>query len=238
MTKKNPQKHVILGTPPTFVRTTLAEQVHEAIKERILDQTLEPGARLSIDSIARELGVSSSPVREALIKLEGERLVVCELYAGYRVSAHPQRKHLYDLLDYRILLESHCARLGAGRSDPMVVASLEEQMERMLNTPILGTKYREYADFVQADSRFHHIIVDSAQNEVMSDVYVSLNALILQSRLYLTRQGGSVSSEEVIDEHRSILQAYRDGNGERAAQMITAHLEGGRRRLLKFLPEE
>jgi DNA-binding GntR family transcriptional regulator len=83
----------------------LAEQAYEIIKGRILDRDLPPGARLNIDALVRDLGVSSSPLQEALAKLQAERLVVFELYSGYSVAPEPSLSYLRDLVDCRILQE-------------------------------------------------------------------------------------------------------------------------------------
>jgi DNA-binding GntR family transcriptional regulator len=215
-----------------IVRTTLSEQTYEALKERILDQTLEPGARLNIDSLSRELDVSSSPIREALARLEAERLVVSELYSGYAVAPKPSAQYLADLLEYRIVIEAHCALLGAPRKDPQILGHMHQAFDRMAAIPRLGTRYREYRRFVQADAWFHQLLVDSACNEVMSTTYESLHAILIQSRLYRTREGGSAPSSEVMQEHAVILEAFDAGDGPAAQAAVRRHLEGGRRRLI------
>lgn len=215
-----------------ITRTTLSEQTYETLKERILDKTLPAGAKLNIDALSRELNVSSSPIREALARLEGERLVVSEVYAGCSVAPEPTAGYLHSLLDCRVVLEGHCARIGAPRKDPKVLDVLRSAYLEMAAIPAIGTKYREYRRFVQADARFHQAIVDSAANEVISGLYEGLNAIIMQSRLYRDRQGGSSRAHEVLDEHRRILATFEAGEGEAAARMLREHLEGGRRRLL------
>lgn len=220
------------GMARTIVRTTLAEQTYEAIKERILDQTLAPGSRLNIDSLARDLAVSSSPIREALARLEAERLVTSELYTGYAVAPKPSASYLAALTDYRLVVESHCALVGAPRGRKAVLTQLRQAYEKMAAVPLLGTRYREYRRFVEWDGKFHQVLVDSAENEVMSTTYSSLHALLIQSRLYRTREGGSTPSSEVMSEHQAILAAFEAGDGEAAAAAVRAHLEGGRRRLI------
>ena len=215
-----------------LVRTTLSERTYEAIKERVFDQLLAPGTRLNIDGLSRELNVSSSPVREALARLAVERLVVLEGYSGYRVAPEPTAKYLTDLLDYRMLTEGHCAQMGAARKSQEDVTKLRRLIERMQSIPLLGTRYREYRRFVDYDAQFHQLLVDSAGNEVISQTYASLNAIIVQSRLYLNREGGSTSSDQVVKEHKAILKAYEAGDGDAAKRAICEHLEGGRRRLL------
>jgi DNA-binding GntR family transcriptional regulator len=213
-------------------RSTLSERTYEALKERILDQTLPAGTRLNIDALSRELGVSSSPIREALARLEGERLVVAELYSGSSVAPQPTSDYLHQLLDFRQLLEGHCALIGAPRGDRKTLAQMRHTFARMAAVPQIGTRYREYRRFVEADVGFHQAIVDSAGNAVMSDAYRSLNAIILQSRLYRNRSGGAARANEVMAEHRRILEAFEAGDGRLAARLIGEHLAGGRRRLL------
>jgi DNA-binding GntR family transcriptional regulator len=216
----------------TIIRRTLSDQTYEALKERILDQTLEPGARLNIDSLSRELGVSSSPIREALARLEAEKLVVSELYSGYAVAPKPSGVYLADLLQYRLVIEAHCALVGAPKRDKSILSQMRQAYDRMAAIPRISTRYREHRRFVQADADFHQALVDSCGNQVMSSTYGSLHALLIQSRLYRNREGGSAPSTEVMQEHRAILDAFEAGNGEAAAQALRAHLEGGRRRLI------
>ena len=215
-----------------LVKRPLSDQTYEALRERILDQGLLPGSRLNVDRLARELGVSSSPVREALARLEAERLVVSEMYSGYTVAPEPTLTYLRDLLSFRIVLEGHCARIGAARRDPVVIAALRAAVERMAKTRRLGRKYKEYRRFVAADALFHQTIVDSAGNEVISGVYASMHAILLQSRLYLNRQSGSARADEVGEEHAKILEAFEAGDADAAEAALRHHLDGGKRRLL------
>ncbi|MEI7446250.1 MAG: GntR family transcriptional regulator [Burkholderiales bacterium] len=215
-------------------RTTIAEKVYEDIKERILDQTLKPGERLTIESLSRLLATSSSPIREALARLESEKLVVSRFYAGYSVAPSPDPAFLDGLLDFRALVEGHCARIGAPRRDPAVLEAMESAFAQMSKTKRIGNRYREYRRFVQEDARFHGAIVASAGNPATLQVYGNLHAVLLQSRLYVSRKtADGERAGQVMAEHSAILEAFRRGDGEAAERAIRDHLEGGRRRLLK-----
>lgn len=219
-----------------LVRTTLTERTYEALKERILDRRLEAGARLNIDALSREFSVSSSPIREALVRLEAERLVTSELYAGYSVAPHPTDDYLRDLLSFRVMLEGQCALLGAPRRNRAVLAAMRQAHDQMCRAPGIGRRYREYTRFVQADGRFHQALVDSAENLVMAEVYANLQPIILQSRLYFSTQSDETRLREVLSEHGRVLEAFQNGDGEAARAAVVAHLEGGRRRLLDVPP--
>jgi DNA-binding GntR family transcriptional regulator len=213
-------------------RTSLSDLTYEALKERILDRKLEPGERLNIDALTRSLGVSSSPVREALVRLEAERLVVLELYAGYTVAPHPTRDYLNQLYDFRVVVEGHCARVGAARRNPATLALLRALVKKMAATKRLGAKYQEYKKLGQADAQFHQAIVDSAGNDVMSEVYASKRSHLLMSRLFRARPDAGAPASVVMDEHRAVLAAYEKGDGAAAQRALVQHLERSRRRLL------
>jgi DNA-binding GntR family transcriptional regulator len=220
-----------------LVRTTVSEQIYEDIKERIIDQTLAPGARLNIDALARELSVSSTPIREALARLEREQLVSLELYAGYSVAPPPRPDYLEGLLDFRILWEGHCAFVGASKKRPETLRALEQSYKKMRSIKRLGTKYSEYRKFTDEDARFHQAIIDGAENPAMSKIYAGLHIILLQSRLYLTRSATGAPSELVLAEHERILGAFTAGDGEAARDAIVSHLEGGRARLRRAISE-
>ncbi|HYD56044.1 MAG TPA: GntR family transcriptional regulator [Burkholderiales bacterium] len=213
-------------------RTTLSEQTYEALKERILDQTLAPGTWLNIDALVRELGVSSSPVREALARLEAEKLVVLQLYSGYSVAPHPTADYLNQLMEFRILVEGYCARVGAPRRNPATLALLASLVKRMSATKRLGARYREYKKLGQADGQFHQAIVDSAGNEVLSQVYASKHAHLLMSRLFRHRADAGSPAAVVMAEHRAVLRAYEEGDGRAAEKALCRHLEASRQRLV------
>jgi DNA-binding GntR family transcriptional regulator len=221
--------------PPSrpFTRTALSEQTYEELKERILDQTLAPGSRLNIDALSRSLKVSSSPLREALARLVSDRLVVSELYSGYTVAPGPTPKYFGDMLDMRIVLEGHCALVGAPKRLPKVLRTMTQAMEKMTGVRKFGPRYRDYRKFVQADTDFHQALIDSAENEAISQTYANLHLMLLQARLYLHRKGSpGTAFTEVRDEHNAVLTAFQAGDGVAARDAVRNHLEGGRRRLL------
>ncbi|WP_291295394.1 GntR family transcriptional regulator [Elioraea sp.] len=225
------KRRVVRPGSRSVPRTTIAERVYEDIKERILDQTLAPGERLTMDFLCRELAVSSSPVREALARLESEKLVVSEVYAGYSVAPPPDPEYLRGLLRFRILVEGHCGCVGAPKRLPDVLKAMESAFDAMARTKKLGTRYREYRRFIQEDSRFHRAIVTSSGNPATIAIYANLHPILLQSRLYITRSTDGSPAEEVLLEHEKILAAFREGDGDAAEAAIRTHLEGGLRRL-------
>jgi len=227
-------KNPLLKNIRVLTRSTIADQVYIDIKERILDQTLKPSERLTIENLSRSLGVSSSPIREALTRLESEKLVVSEFYTGYSVAPAPDPKYLRDLLDFRIMLEGECAIIGAPKKNHDTLAAMSSAFENMAKTKRLGTRYREYDNFIAEDIKFHQAIVASSENLAMIEIYSKLNAILHQSRLYISRSTDGSPAEEVMLEHHQILAAFVNGDSKAAASAIKLHLNGGKRRLLKI----
>jgi DNA-binding GntR family transcriptional regulator len=229
---------LLTGKARLLTKSTLAEQVYEVLKEQILDGALQPKTRLNIDALSKDLSVSSSPIREALARLEAERLIVSELYSGYSVAPTPAPSYLNQVLDFRILLEGACARIAAERRDPEVIEALRKVLSVMSKTHKLGAHYHQYRKFVQADARFHLIIVNSARNEVFTEVYskmhtiAGMHAILLQSRLYLDRKHQPTPSDNVLNEHRAIVDAFVKGDGRAAESALRQHLENGRKRVM------
>ena len=215
---------------PAIGRSGLTTQAYEALKEQILDQTIAPGARINIDQLVAEMGVSSTPIREALARLLSERLVSFAPYIGYSAAPIHDDAWFYDMVDFRVMLEGAAAEKGAPRRDPQTIASLAAAFEEMGNSG-LGHHYRKYARFNNADARFHQTIVASADNRVFVQVYNDMQPHVHYARLYLSR--GVEEETDVADEHMSILAAYRAGDGEAAKAAVVAHLQAAGSRLLK-----
>lgn len=201
----------------------LAGRVYEAIKEAILDLKLAPGTRVNMDQLARELGVSISPIREALIRLTGERLVVFKSYSGYAVTPLPGKQSLLDLVDTRLLMESHAARIGAPRRDPAVLATMHEAMEQ-ISRHCLSRKYKEYRGLLEWDFRLHAALIASSGNSTLVQIYEDLHPSTQSSRLYIYTQQG-IDPAVMVQGHHPIVRAYEQGDPDAAVEAVRVHMD-------------
>jgi DNA-binding GntR family transcriptional regulator len=201
----------------------LAGRVYEAIKEAILDLKLAPGSRINMDQLARDLGVSISPIREALIRLTAERLVVFKSYAGYAVTPIPDKQSILDLVDARLLIESQAARLGAPRREPAILATMHQAMEEISHL-CFGSKYREYRSLTESDARLHGAIIASSGNSVFVRIYEDLHPHTQISRLYIHGQR-EIDPAIILQGHVPILRAYEQGDADAAVEAIRVHME-------------
>jgi DNA-binding GntR family transcriptional regulator len=203
-------------------RLGLTDRVHERLKELILDQKLGPGTYLNIDSLCKQLNVSSSPLREALARLSGQRLVDFKPFIGYSVAEVPSKQYYLDLMQVRLLLECHAARTGAPHLNPSCITVMEQAVRAMEKLPS-GQQYREYRVFNSWDAKFHRAIVESANNLPLVQVYLDLNVHLHLARLYVISGGFNAAS--AVRDHAAILNAFRTGDAAKAEAAVRNHLE-------------
>lgn len=198
----------------------------------ILDQQVAPSEHLNIDTLAPRLGVSQTPIREALARLEAEGLVVKEQPRGrYVVAPLLDAASFEHLFEVRLLLEPHAAGLAAARIGKADLRALERSVPAM-DGPGYGSLYREYRNFAIHDARFHELIAGAGGNSTLKDTIVRLRSHHQLSRLY---KGHGVDAPEGIAEHEAIVEAIRSRNPEAAASAMRRHIEGSRGRLRTFL---
>lgn len=158
----------------------LNESVYDVLYESIIDLSLLPGSALSETALAEEMGVSRTPVRNALIRLQTLGLVVQEKGQAFRV-AEIQKKDCRELMDARLALEGQAACLAAERANEADLQEMNDCMAAYLK----AYKAWDIDGMVESDHRFHQIIVAAAHNTVLTDLYTRLSLRVLHYRHYL-----------------------------------------------------
>ncbi|MGW4063663.1 GntR family transcriptional regulator [Amycolatopsis sp. NPDC004747] len=211
-------------------RQVLADGVYEQIRALIMNDGIAPGARVNIDEIARELGVSGTPVREALARLESEELVSRLPLRGYRVTELLNRKEVDDVYALRLLLEPPSAALAAAAMSDQNVALLEAEMATCPAAPAEDA-YRDYKALTAHDQRLHELILHLAGNAAVEQAFARTHCHLHFFRLNYNQPFG----EQTITEHSRIVAALIAGNPAGARKAMTDHLEVARDRLLDRL---
>ncbi|MHB1005374.1 MAG: GntR family transcriptional regulator [Chloroflexota bacterium] len=214
----------------TLNRTALHEQICEAIRDRIVLGEFEPGQRLNIDQLARDMGVSTTPVREALARLISERLVLFQPNKGYTVTPPPDAGWLADLFNVRMLFEPYAAGIGAALGDLVVVSELE-RLQAQIAALDLADPYT-CQRYVKLNQIFHTTIIDSAGNKALSDAYKTLS---YHAQIVLVYQLGLQDIPQVLEEHMPILRAYHATDGPCAEEAMRVHILEGKNRAVSFL---
>jgi len=197
------------------------ERAYNYVKDQVLTSLPATGVFLNEQELATRIGVSRTPVREALLMLQAEGLVEMVPKRGAHVPAMSGRQ-IAELMDLRGVLERHAASktLAAGAAP---VAAMREALVRQedLADSVDAEQAREFIDW---DSRFHQILIDAAGSELLSNTYAGLRAR--QLRVGLAALFATANRQRhVCGEHRAIIDAL-DRRDERSAHAkIDEHLE-------------
>lgn len=196
----------------------LRDVVFENLRTAILDGNLKAGQRLMEVQLAEQLGVSRTPIREAIRKLELEGLVVMLPRKGAYV-ANMSFKDLIDVLEIRATLEGLAASLAAERrSDDDVV-----ELEKLAKEFETCVREADVEGVLKKDVDFHEKIFLMANNKKLYQLITSLWEQVHRFRVtYVSNYDASLS---LVDEHNRILEAIKAGDTELAKKYATEHIE-------------
>lgn len=196
---------------------SITDQVRESIRSAIIDGELAPGSLHSVQALADVLGVSRTPVREALIDLGRHGMVRFERNRGVRIlqtSIH----ELEEILTLRLLLEVPSAHRAAGQASKTAVSAMRNALAAMEKA---AARDDEPA-LMEHDRRFHQAIHAMSGNRRLAEYVDSLRDLVLMRGI--STGGRSRSLDQIVDEHREILAAIESGDAERARSAMKRHL--------------
>lgn len=211
----------------------VVDDVHDQLLRLIIDGHMEPESPLSIDALARDFGVSSSPVREALARLESTGLIQRLALRGYRVAPALEAHELAELMDARLFLEPGAAAAAAQQDGREALLSELDATLHTLATRPTGEHFASFRDYYEADREFHRAIVAGTKNRFLLHAYDALGGHVQRFRLFSGR--GVTDSEETVAEHNEIRRAIAEGDSQAADAAMRDHLTGVRMRALTEL---
>ncbi|HEX2923135.1 MAG TPA: GntR family transcriptional regulator [Chloroflexota bacterium] len=203
----------------------LGERVYEAVREQIVTCELAPGSPLPVVDLARQLGVSLTPVRDALNRLAAEGLVEDVARKGYFV-ARLDPEDIVDLLNARRLIELAAVEEGIGRIQPDQLGELKRLSDEMRQLFDDDGNCVDYAGFSRRDSQFHQLVVGTAGNEHLVHIYRSLSVHVHIYRTNLAAQGGYHRSLASAHEHEAILVAFESRDLPALKAALNVHVRG------------
>ncbi|HEX4246829.1 MAG TPA: GntR family transcriptional regulator [Pseudonocardia sp.] len=214
----------LVGPAP---RQILTDSVYDAVKALIMDDAVTPGAKLNMDGLARDLAVSQTPIREALARLESERLVVKEPLRGYTSAPLLSRTAFEDLYEFRLHLEPWAAGHAARLVDEESRAELATELATCAVQPPPGGGYADYKPLASHDARFHDLVMRLAGNRTARAALADTHCHLHIFRLFYTSGTGA----GVHSEHAKVVDAISAGDPAAATSAMREHLEAARDRL-------
>lgn len=215
----------------------------------IFDHKILPGARVNIDAISSQLGVSQTPLREALARLESDGLVEKEALKGYRATKLLSLLELESLFQFRLLIEPWSAAQAAKKIDNVGKAALKAEMQSA-RTAIRFDGEEKMQALTEHDARFHGLIASISGNQILADAFERTHSHLHLFRIYLAFNkhysefeiNGPIvsdlfkeyyqdeSSHLAIKEHQVIANAILEGDSKAAAKAMSSHIESSLKR--------
>lgn len=213
-------------------RRGLRDVVYDRILELLLRGEVAAGERLSIDTLARDLSVSPTPVREALVELERTGLVTRMALRGYRVAPPLAPDQLAELFEARLMLEVEAVRRAMARAEPFeeLVAELDraqaahrEAGERVTESMSeSGPDVAAAHEYFTRDYEFHEVLFTFAGNRYLAEMSASLGAQTHRLRQAVLTAHNDV--RQAIEEHEAVRDAVRGGDVEAAGEAMRRHI--------------
>ena len=206
---------------------TLSEQVFRSIQAAIICGDIAPGSKISEPELARTYGISRGPLREAIHRLEGQRLLVRVPHVGARVVALSHAE-LIELYEIRESLESMACRLAAQR---MTLAEVD-QLRSVLDTHERDAAFQAGVGYYQqeGDYDFHYKIIQGSGNHMLMQLLTE--ELYQLVRMYRIQYSTTPNRpQQAFKEHHGILDAIAAGDGELAELLMRRHIAASRRNI-------
>jgi DNA-binding GntR family transcriptional regulator len=209
------------------VPQSLTALAYESIKRYILEGKLDNNPRLTEESLSTQLGISKSPVREALNSLQAEGLIRIQPRRGAYLRQFSV-KEVKDLYDLRETLEVYA--VGAAKITPELIAELTKSVTRTGKFLKANDKIKH----IEEDTVFHGAIANATENVELSRVLQNI-----QNQIWLCRcKTYDLSSSSAPDAHRAILEALKENDRTKAQDVMRNHISHVRRRLIDFLQHD
>lgn len=198
----------------------LGSSIYDILYQRLMSLEIKPGDRISVDSLVREMGVSQTPIREALSQLEAQGLVIKIHLIGYSAAPTLSAKEFHDLYELRLLIEPAIAAKAAHVIDKLMAEELELSHRKIAE--VAKTPDRSAFNRVSSlDANLHSLIAQASDNQFFHDAVVRQ-----RFHAHLFRLGHhSRWLVGMVAEHEQIVRSITRGDSEAAAASMKFHIE-------------
>ncbi len=207
---------------------SLSDKVFEVLEQQILNGTYSVGDQLVEQKISQELGVSRTPVREALRQLELDNLVTTISNKGTFVVGI-STDDIKDIYTIRIAIEGISAMWAAERISPEQI----KELETLVELQEFYSSKNDILQIVQLDTKFHEIIYDVSGSRTLKNTLKSFHTHVKRARESSFLSAGRTHS--AVEEHREIFEAISAHDGEKAKELMERHIKNARDNILNLL---
>lgn len=207
---------------------TLDEQVYNEIERLIVNNDFKPGDTLYLEKLAREFGVSTTPIRKALVSLEHKNIVT---FTSKRcaVVTNISEKGAKDIWEYRTLIETYASRFAAKLITDEEINSIEVQLDEVKAHP------KDFERHYKADHYLHNVVNQYCDNDHIRAAQNYIRPHLERIRYFSIKASDYRTITNALDEHYQILHALKKRNPDLIESTLKAHLKNGEMRMLEMI---
>ncbi len=197
----------------------LDQKVYTILKDMIIERKLLPGQKISQEKLARDLGISRTPLISALKFLEQEKLVESIPRRGFFVRLFSKEEMVY-IFELREVLEGLAARRAAAKITDSQILELDSFFKNFTKQKTIS----DYKDYAREDRRFHNFVIDVGAKEFLKGILLTTN-IISFSYQVLHSEGLVRPPNETIQEHLAVIVAIKKRDSEAAEDLMRQHFK-------------
>ncbi len=214
--------------------TDLTDQTYSVLRDQILRRTLEPGEKISVDEVAHALGVSRTPVTDALKRLAGEGFVDIRPRIGTFVSELTARD-VEELFDIRMAFELFAAdQIIEHDQIDTFLDRIKNPMD-MMRMAMVDDDYGDYEAFIEGDRQLHLILVSVTENQKLLQLFSGLNVHMQVARAHYL--SSVENARQAHQEHEAILAGFNKADSGLVRSELSRHITHVKTRILELLEE-
>ncbi len=215
----------------SYAKPVLRDEVYTSLKEAILTGEVVPGERLSIGRLLKDIRLSHTPIREALLKLEQEGFV-SRLPTGGFIASQLSRKDIEEILDIRCLLESYAVGFAIGQASERDIVALETNVKE--STSYLRKKRIDQVSRLNTD--FHHQLCRFCRNERLLALLTDLNEKFFQYRSAIL--GVPALAQVSVDQHKKMIDALKKKDSVKLTHLVQQHISESKKVVLEAIDSD
>ncbi len=215
----------------SYTKPVLRDEVYTSLKEAILTGEVVPGERLSIGRLLKDIRLSHTPIREALLKLEQEGFV-SRLPSGGFIASQLSRKDIEEILDIRGLLESYAVVFAIHQASEKDIVALENNVKESTNY----LRKRKIDQVSRLNTQFHYQLCRFCRNERLLALLTDLNEKFFQYRSVIL--GVPALSKVSVDQHKKMIHALRKKDPVKLKNLILQHISESKTIVLGAIDSE
>ncbi len=214
---------------PMIHTPRISEAAYQILREKIVSKEFAPGQRLDLNAIEKKLGISRTPLKEALLRLEAEGLIVIVPRSGTFIS-DPGPEEIAESFDVRAALEIYAVKLTVERATDKEIGELRAIVQELADLAAKKDRDAIYPRYLALDHQFHQQLVALAGNERLCQAHVRENVHAQMARIRYRRSERELDLAE--EEHKRIIAALEARDAETAQAEMGIHLMRAKRSIL------